>query len=292
MSPQHPRRISSAHVLALLSLFVAMSGWAYAASVEKNSVSSKSVKNNSLKGKDVKDDSLTSADVDESTLDGIEGAVGPQGPQGPQGTQGPQGIQGPPGPATGQAGGVLTGSYPDPGLGVGVVGGTNLAASLADVLDENDIATAGVAGLEIAPDSVNKSEIVTDGVGTAEIDDNNVHTEDVGLDQLTAVDIASNAIGAAELDAVFLRTQSVAVPGGGTAQNGNMDTRGVTASCETDELAISGGGHWSPSAADDEELYLVESRPVGAGTWFVRGGNDSGAARTLVADVLCLAPGN
>jgi hypothetical protein len=94
MNSQGRRRLSSAHVISLLSLFVAMSGWAYAATVEKNSVNSASVKNSSLKGKDVEDNSLTGNDVKESTLEGIQGPTGAQGATGPQGPEGPEGPAG------------------------------------------------------------------------------------------------------------------------------------------------------------------------------------------------------
>lgn len=62
-------RVTYANVVATLALFIALGGGAYAVTVSKNSVSSKSVKNNSLKGKDVKQNSLTAADIDESTLE-------------------------------------------------------------------------------------------------------------------------------------------------------------------------------------------------------------------------------
>ena len=56
---------------------------------------------------------------------GVRGATGPLGPLGPQGPAGPQGPTGPTGPL-GPAGGVLTGSYPNPGLATGAVALANL----------------------------------------------------------------------------------------------------------------------------------------------------------------------
>jgi hypothetical protein len=86
-------RFSSAHAIALIALFVALAGGAYAATVApKNSVNSKSVvdesllskdvKNGTLGGVDVKNDSLGGAKVKESTLGTVPNAakVGGQAP--------------------------------------------------------------------------------------------------------------------------------------------------------------------------------------------------------------------
>ncbi len=101
------------NAIALVALMVALGGTAVAATVAKNTVTSKSIKNGKVKSVDVQDEGLTGIDIDEGTLDGIQGTPGERGPQGPQGDSGPQG---PPGPSTGPAGGDLRGSYPNPTL--------------------------------------------------------------------------------------------------------------------------------------------------------------------------------
>src|SRR5262249_32911610 len=60
-------RISSAHVLALIALFVALGGSAYA--LKKNSVKSKNIKDETIQSKDIKDGGVASSDV-------LDGALG------------------------------------------------------------------------------------------------------------------------------------------------------------------------------------------------------------------------
>jgi hypothetical protein len=77
-----PRRFGSAHALALLALFFALAGSAYAVKqAAKNSVNTNSVKNGSLTGKDVKDNSLTGKDVKESSLGQVPNAGSAQSAQ-------------------------------------------------------------------------------------------------------------------------------------------------------------------------------------------------------------------
>jgi hypothetical protein len=196
---------------------------------------------------------------------GPQGERGVQGPQGATGVQGPKGDPGQPGPPGSDAqfngaaaGGALTGTYPDPGLGTGVVGAGELNDNLAETVDQNDIAAGGVANSELAQNSV------------------------------TAFNILAGAVGASELGAVTVRSVSVVVPGGGTAQNGNMDTREVIAPCNPGEQAIAGGANWI-NDVDNEELYIVESQKSETmDQWVVRGGNDTGLDRTLEAMVYCI----
>jgi hypothetical protein len=84
-------RITSAHVIALAALFVALGGTAFAAAtigtndikdaavtkkkLHKKSVSKKKIKTNAVNGKKVKDDSLTGDDIDEPTLGTVPSAT-------------------------------------------------------------------------------------------------------------------------------------------------------------------------------------------------------------------------
>jgi hypothetical protein len=88
-----------------------------------------------------------------------------------------------------------------------------------------------------------------------------------------------------------VRSSGRSVPSGGTAENGNYDTRFVGRLCDEGEIAISGGTEFF--VGDDHELWtghLLPSRvqsgkPIG---FVSRGGNDTGQEVTYVVHVLCI----
>jgi hypothetical protein len=92
-------RVSPAMVVAMLALFVALTGTAVATTSAL--ITGKQIKNGSITGLDIKNKSVTGTDI-KGRLRGATGARGPQGAAGPQGPQGPHGAQGIQGPA-GQA---------------------------------------------------------------------------------------------------------------------------------------------------------------------------------------------
>jgi hypothetical protein len=66
-------KLSFANVIAVIALFVALGGSAYAVSkAPKNSVTSKSIKKGAVKSVDVKNNNLTGTDIKESTLSGVD----------------------------------------------------------------------------------------------------------------------------------------------------------------------------------------------------------------------------
>jgi hypothetical protein len=107
-------RITSAHVIALIALFVAIGGASYAAlKIPNNSVGAKQLKKNAVTSKKVRNRSLKKIDFAKNQLPkGPRGTEGPQGQQGTQGTPGAGGVTGPTGPQgpTASAGG----SNPNP----------------------------------------------------------------------------------------------------------------------------------------------------------------------------------
>jgi hypothetical protein len=81
------------NTIALLALFIALSGTTFAAAVAlpKNSVGTAQLKNGAVTKKKINKKTIRQ-------LKGNRGPAGPQGPQGPTGPQGVQGVQGPAGP--------------------------------------------------------------------------------------------------------------------------------------------------------------------------------------------------
>lgn len=83
------RRFTSAHAIALVALFISLSGTSYAISkLPKNSVGSPQVKDGSLTARDLEKGVLTS---------GPQGVAGVRGPRGPEGAAGAPGTPGTPG---------------------------------------------------------------------------------------------------------------------------------------------------------------------------------------------------
>jgi hypothetical protein len=86
---------TSAMVVAMVALFVALTGTAVATTSAL--VTGAQIKNASITGADVKDKSLTPRDF-RGSVRGVRGLTGPAGPQGAAGAPGPQGSSGAPGP--------------------------------------------------------------------------------------------------------------------------------------------------------------------------------------------------
>jgi collagen triple helix repeat protein len=87
------------NTIALLALFIALSGTTFAAAVAlpRNSVGTAQLKNGAVTKKKINKKTIRALKGNRGPA-GHRGPTGPQGVQGLQGTRGPTGLQGPPGP--------------------------------------------------------------------------------------------------------------------------------------------------------------------------------------------------
>ncbi len=74
MGSTRGRKPSPSMIVALVALFVALAGTAFAAGLAKNSVKSKQIKDGAVASVDVKDNGLTGTDINEESLTGLPGS--------------------------------------------------------------------------------------------------------------------------------------------------------------------------------------------------------------------------
>jgi hypothetical protein len=86
------KRVSSAHVIALVALFVALGGGAYAAGLGKNSVGAKQFRKGAVRSAEIKNGAVKRADLAPALLRGGGGAPQPPAPPGGGGGGGGGGV--------------------------------------------------------------------------------------------------------------------------------------------------------------------------------------------------------
>ena len=153
---------SPALVVSLIALAVALGGTGYAViQLPKNSVGTAQIKKDAITGAKVKAGSLEASDFKAGQLPaGTPGAAGATGPAGPTGPTGPQG---PAGPSTGSAGGVLSGSFPNPGFAADAFGTQRTFAPVSSCVPK--IIPLATPGTVILVDTPPTTGVYTDADG-------------------------------------------------------------------------------------------------------------------------------
>ena len=219
--------------------------------------------------------------------------------------------------------------HPSPAMVVAAVallvalGGTSMAAVTAvpnnsvgtsqlkaNAVTNPKIANNAVSNAKLANDAVTGNKIKNGQVVSADLADGAVTAAKLGSSAATMAKIAANSVDSARVvDHSLLKVDFAPgqVPTGPPGPPGPAGTVGklvlrkstitvpannssaTTASCNSNEQAVSGGAIWSDQG--DLTLLLVYSAPVYSGNkatgWTARGRNSTGKSREFNVDVLC-----
>jgi hypothetical protein len=177
------------------------------------------------------------------------------------------------------------------------LGGTGMAAA-------TQVARNSVGTPQLKDSAVSNPKIKNNAINSAKVAARSLLRSDFAPGQLPAGPTGpqgpagpTGAAGAAGppgvIGAITVRTSSKIVDGG-TAENGAYNSERVTAMCQGNERAISGGTSWSDDAAG-RELMTGELEPqLNAQNQVVGflgvGLNDSGNNSTFTVHALCYTP--
>lgn len=264
------RMPSPAMAVALLALFAALAGGAYAASkAPKNSVVSSSIRNGQVRSADIADRGVRAADLG-------AGSVGPD--KLAPGAVGADKLA----PGAVGADKLAPGSVGADKLAPGAVGA---AALRAGAVGTDVLANGAVSGAKLAPGAVNRAAI---GPGA------------IGPDQIAAnaagpVQIAPGSVGSDQFGTILrVVSQSPATTDAdGVTNGGAVGIAKVTAFCPAGSRVLSGGTRWVENTNNgtlDANVYIQQESASSQTSWEAEGIVDFGAAGSikLQAEAYCL----
>lgn len=177
----------------------------------------------------------------------------------------------------------------------------------ANAVTNPKLANSAVSNAKLGNDAVTGNKIKNGQVVSADLATGAVTADKLGSSAASMNKIAANAVDSARvLDHSLLKVDFAAgqLPAGPQGPPGTVgrlvlrkssisvppnNSSATTASCNSNEQAVSGGAIWSDQG--DLTLLLVYSAPVTSGSkatgWTARGRNSTGKSRTFIVDVLC-----
>jgi hypothetical protein len=159
-------------------------------------------------------------------------------------------------------------------LFVALGGGAYAAAKI----DTSDIKGKAVTGAKINGDAIKSSKVKDGKLKGKDLKDETVSESKLG----------DGAVGSSKLGTLTTRPGTPVNVPGGAGQNAFWIVGTATASCLPNEKLISGTAEWTNESNNNE--LAIQEIVYSNSTVTVKGANDNGTNRTLLASAHCLAP--
>ena len=240
-------------VIAVVALFVALAGSAYAAQkIGKNKVKSKHIKDGQVFSVDVADLGIATVDLADNSVNSAKVA----------------------------ADSLAANDLANNSVGTG---------ELADnSVNSAKVAADSLAAIDLANNSVGTGELADNAVTNAKVADNAIGSAEVAADSLGAGDLATGSVQSPEMNDLHVHPSAATTVVGGVDNNGVFNSATATASCGIGEHLYAWSVRWPTVAGGGEEVQVSQTTPdFTLDEVTVTAGTDEGANEDFVVDAWC-----